>query len=159
MWQWSIVPHCTGLPPAWHETWGILLDTTPCSWDPRTLQSPTSDIWWSSLKTCSNLLIRPLCTTPSRVTSDGHLKSYGQRNRAVRILLECFLRALTFIKYDGKEENLPFCFPEIWVQFAYLICGAISSCALPFQLAEIKENNVNAKGFLKQSQQQKSDKI
>ena len=54
MWQWSIVPHCTGLPPP--PTWN-LRDTPwhhPHGHETQgTLQPPAGDIWRSSLKTCS----------------------------------------------------------------------------------------------------------
>ena len=79
-------------------------------WGPNPL--PASDIWWPSLETCSSLFIRPHCTeTLLGVTSCGCWRNYGQRKRAVRILLECFLVlncanfTLTFIM--GMIHNFP----------------------------------------------------
>ena len=55
--------------------------------DPLTRTSLTSDIWLPSLETCSNMFIRPHCVGPP----GSDWRSYRQRKRAVRVLLECFL--------------------------------------------------------------------
>ena len=57
---------------------------------------PASDIWWSRLDICSNLCTwRPHCTSPQPVmASSGWLRTVGER--AVRILLECFLVYILF---------------------------------------------------------------
>ena len=96
---WCIGPHCAAPPPR-HKTWGPPIPVLPPQ-DMRpgnpshtpTPSSPTSDIWWPLLETCSNLYIRPHCTAtpPPRETTGSCLRNYGQRKRAVRILLECFL--------------------------------------------------------------------
>ena len=81
---WCIGPHC--ITPSAHYL------TPPRTWDLTVfLPSPTSDIWWPSLKTCSNLFTSgpppPPVLTWHLVTIEARKAS----KRPIRILLECFL--------------------------------------------------------------------
>ena len=58
----------------------------------RVQDLPATDIWWSSLETCSNFFTGEAHLPPPTGTNTlwGHRNTYGCK-RVVRILLECFL--------------------------------------------------------------------
>ena len=73
----------------------------PASWDHAILLTPTIDICWLSLVTCSNLFASG---HPPVLTSADCRSMYSQHKRAVCILLECFL-VLSKINSYGINWN------------------------------------------------------
>ena len=97
------------------------------------LAPPTSDIWWPSLETYSNLFIGPHCTAPTH--QYWHLvatKAHTVGKQAVCIRLECFLvRTMYLILLDSQETPFNKCI-KLWkFQIQSTVCFILPSCHTP----------------------------
>ena len=80
-----------------HETWVPTWIKRPPTWDMGTYPLPllpTSDIWWSSLETCSNLFTAGPPPTPMvLISGGGHWNKYDWQADYMHLLEYCLVTA------------------------------------------------------------------